>query len=167
MSTGPDRRFLRAIRLDGSDTEVFERAAIPGEWAVPGSFAFWDTNPKQLVGKAKQAFHNGFLGTQSLGWTTLVEIDSISSSELDALKDQLCRYFVSHWGAPDHESARKVAEEEIEFAISLCDQPIHTLLAMSRDVEVEGVVENFRVVPPPSALDHSQVRIWGIDESED
>lgn len=167
MSGESSHRFLRAVRLDSSDTQVFERAAIPGEWAVPGSFAFWDTNPKQLVGKAKQAFHNGFLGTQSLGWTTLVEIDSISTDELDAVRDTLSRYFVSHWGAPDYASAEQVAQEEIEFAISLCDQPVHTLLAMSRDVEAEGVVENFRVVPPPSALDHSQVRIWGLDDSED
>jgi hypothetical protein len=167
MSSDGGRRFLRAVRLDASDTQVFERAAVPGEWAVPGAFAFWDTNPKQLTGKAKQAFRNGFLGTQSLGWSTLVEVDAISDDELDGVLRSLSEYFVSHWGAPDYDSARKVALEEVEFAASLCDKPIHTLLAMTRDLESEGVVENFRVVPPPSALDHSQVRIWGIDDSED
>lgn len=167
MSEGPTFRFLRAVRLDPSDTQVYERAAVPGEWAVPGSFAFWDTNPKQLTGKARQAFHNGFLGTQSFGWTTLVEVDAISAEELGSVIDGLSRHFMTHWGAPNHESAEQVAREEVEFAVSLCDQPIHTLLAMTRDVESEGVVENFRVVPPPSALDHSQVRIWGLDESDD
>ena len=31
-------KLLRTIRLDPSDTFVFERAAEPGEWAVSGAF---------------------------------------------------------------------------------------------------------------------------------
>jgi len=34
-------KLIRTIRLDPSDTFVFERAAEPGEWAVSGAFAFW------------------------------------------------------------------------------------------------------------------------------
>ena len=160
------RRFLRAVRMDGSDTQVYEKVAIPGEWAVPGAFAFWDTNPGLLTGKAKQAFANGFLGTESLGWSTLVEIDAISEEELETVTDKLARYFQQRWGAPDYAAAREVAQDEVEFAASLCDQPVHTLLAMSREVGAEGIVENFHVVPPPTGIDHSQVRLWGVDESD-
>ncbi len=35
-------RFLRTIRLDASDAEVYDQVAQPGEWAVPGSFSFLD-----------------------------------------------------------------------------------------------------------------------------
>ena len=35
-------KLLRTIRLDPSDTFVFERAAEPGEWAVSGAFVFWN-----------------------------------------------------------------------------------------------------------------------------
>ena len=35
-------KFPRTIRLDPSDTFVFERAAEPGEWAVSGAFVFWN-----------------------------------------------------------------------------------------------------------------------------
>lgn len=166
MSHPLGNRFLRAVRLDASDTQVYERVARPGEWAVPGTFAFWDTNPSRLTGKAKQAFANGFLGTESLGWTTLVEVDAISAGELEAVLDRLARYFIEHWGAPDYAAAMEVAREEAAFAASLCDQPVHTLLAMVREVSEEGIVENFRVVPPPSAIDHSKVRLWGPDESD-
>ena len=38
-------KFPRTIRLDPSDTFVFERAAEPGEWAVSGAFVFWNRDP--------------------------------------------------------------------------------------------------------------------------
>ena len=47
-------RFPRAIRLDNSDLQVFESVAEPGEWAVPGAFAFSDADPQDLTGKVRQ-----------------------------------------------------------------------------------------------------------------
>ncbi|MFQ5763830.1 MAG: DUF6505 family protein, partial [Rhodospirillales bacterium] len=67
-------RFPRTIRLDESDRRVFERAAEPGEWAIPGTFVFADADPATLSGKARQAFAHGFLGLESFGWSTLVEV---------------------------------------------------------------------------------------------
>ena len=46
-------KLLRTIRLDPSDTFVFEHAAEPGEWAVPGAFVFWNEDVLQLEGKAR------------------------------------------------------------------------------------------------------------------
>ena len=37
-------KLIRTIRLDPSDTFVFERAAEPGEWAVSGAFVFWNAD---------------------------------------------------------------------------------------------------------------------------
>ena len=67
-------KLLRTIRLDPSDTFVFERAAEPGEWAVSGAFVFWNADADKLEGKARSAFRGGFLGVESLGWSTLVQI---------------------------------------------------------------------------------------------
>ncbi len=67
-------KLLRTIRLDPSDTFVFERAAEPGEWAVSGAFVFSDVDPSTLQGKERSAFRGGFLGVASLGWSTLVQI---------------------------------------------------------------------------------------------
>ncbi|HEV3396368.1 MAG TPA: DUF6505 family protein, partial [Xanthobacteraceae bacterium] len=74
-------KLLRTIRLDPSDTFIFERAAEPGEWAVPGGFAFFDVDPAALEGKARVAFRSGFLGVSSLGFSTLVQI--VEASEAD------------------------------------------------------------------------------------
>ena len=41
-------KLPRTIRLDPSDTFVFERAAEPGEWAVSGAFVFWNQDPATL-----------------------------------------------------------------------------------------------------------------------
>ena len=76
-------RFPRTIRLDGSDAQVFERAAAPDEWAVSGAFAFVDTPPEALRGKRAQAFARGFLGTKSFGWSTLVAVAEIAPDDFE------------------------------------------------------------------------------------
>ena len=55
-------KFPRTIRLDPSDTFVFERAAEPGEWAVSGAFVFWNSDPATLAQKQRVALRSGFLG---------------------------------------------------------------------------------------------------------
>ena len=61
-------KLIRTIRLDPSDTFVFDRAAKPSEWAITGTFIFSDDDPARLEGKARAAFRSGFLGVASLGW---------------------------------------------------------------------------------------------------
>jgi hypothetical protein len=52
-------RLLKTIRMDPSDTFVFENAAAPGEWAVSGAFVFARLDPATLAGKARAAFRGG------------------------------------------------------------------------------------------------------------
>jgi hypothetical protein len=141
-------RLLRTIRLDPSDGFVFERAAAAGEWAVSGSFAFWDADPAALTGKARAAFRSGFLGVGSLGWSTLAQIVDTSEAEQDAVVDALAGQLVVHFGAPDLEQARTAAREEIAFARSLCDHPSGTLIAVHRTVEQGEIREAFRTLTP-------------------
>jgi hypothetical protein len=155
-------RFPRVIRLDESDRRVYERPSLPGEWAVSGSFAFVDHDPAALHGKAAQAFRNGFLGTESFGWTTLVAVEEISDDEYAAVLDRLAAHFVTNYGAPDRTAALSAAREEADFAASLCEHPPHTLLAVERRIENGEIVEEFRVVRP-SGADHARVRLWGIE----
>src|SRR5215813_3350526 len=77
----PSMKGLRTIRLDASDTFVFETAAEPGEWAVSGAFVFWNRDAAALHGKTRVAFRSGFLGVRTLGWSTLVQI--VEASEQD------------------------------------------------------------------------------------
>jgi hypothetical protein len=141
-------KLLRTIRLDPSDTFVFERAAEPGEWAVSGAFVFSETDPARLQGKARAAFRSGFLGTASLGWSTLVQVVQASDRDRAAVVETLARRLLENFGAPDLAAARAAAEEEIEFAVSLCDHPHDTLIAVHRALDGGEIRETFRTLRP-------------------
>ena len=78
-------KLPRVIRLDQSDTIVFEHPAEPGDWAVTGSFLFWDEDIRNLAGKGRAAFRSGFLGVPSFGFSTLVVVGEASEQERDEL----------------------------------------------------------------------------------
>ena len=141
-------KLLRTIRLDPSDTFIFERAAEPGEWAVSGTFVFADDDPAALTGKARAAFRGGFLGVGSLGWSTLVQIVEANADDRTALVETLAERLMEHFGAPDLAAARAAAEGEIEFAASLCNQPKDTLIAVHRAHEGGEIREAFRTLQP-------------------
>ncbi|MCX7312913.1 MAG: DUF6505 family protein [Hyphomicrobiales bacterium] len=137
-------KLLRTIRLDPSDTFVFERAAEPGEWAVSGSFAFLNDDAAGLQGKARAAFRGGFLGVQSLGWSTLVQIVEASERDYSDLVRTLADRLVENFGAPTFDDAELAAKAEVAFASSLCSHPADTLIAVHRSEENGEIRETFR-----------------------
>jgi len=141
-------KLLRTIRLDASDTFVFERAAEPGEWAVSGAFAFWGGDPTALEGKARTAFRSGFLGVNSLGRSTLVQIVEAGETARTELIGALATQLIKHFGAPDLAAAKAAAEDEVTFVESLCSQPQGTLVAVHRSPEDGNVREAFRTLRP-------------------
>ena len=163
-------KLLRTIQLDPSDTFVFERAAEPGEWAVSGAFAFWASDPTALEGKARSAFRSGFLGVDTLGWSTLVQIVEASQADRAKLVETLAQRLVDHYGAPDLDAARGAAEEEVAFAESLCEQPQDTLVAVHRIYEGGELRETFRTLRPREgpkpARAFSFLEVEGEDEDE-
>jgi hypothetical protein len=157
-------KFPRTVRLDTSDRYVFDQAAEPGEWAVPGSFAFIGRTPDTFDNKEAIAFRSGWLGTASFGRATLVEVAEIEEPDLRQVAERLAGLFVDSYGAPDLTSARPVAQEEVDYAASLCEHKEHTLLAIERDIGENGVIERFRVIRPERAKEHA--RIWTIVPDE-
>ena len=144
-------RFPRTIRLDPSDTLVFERAAEPGEWAVSGAFVFWNQDPDTLGQKQRVALRSGFLGIDSLGWSTLAIVTEATEADRQAMVDRLAAQLLEKFGAPDLEAARLAAEEEVAFAAALCHHPSQTLLAVQRSVENGEIRERFRTLKPREA----------------
>jgi hypothetical protein len=160
-------KFPRCIRLDASDLNIYDRAAEPGEWAVPGGFAFADCDPDSLERKARLAFHSAWLGIESFGHSTMAEVAEIDNAGFEQTIERLARHFVENYGAPDLAAARPVARAEAEEAAGLCQHKLHTLLAIEREMTEAGVVERFRVIVPARAQDHAKV--WEIvpEEAED
>ena len=157
-------KLIRTIRLDPSDTFVFERAAEPGEWAVSGAFVFWNDDVTKLEGKARSAFRGAFLGVASLGWSTLVQIVEASEAERAALVERLAQQLLAQFGAPDIGAARAAAEEEVAFAESLCNHPADTLIAVHRTFEDGEVREAFRTLHPRG--DRKPMRAFSFLEVE-
>lgn len=145
-------RLARTLRFDQSDTLVFEHAAEAGEWAISGAFEFSNWTAGDLTGKRRQAFANGWLGLDSFGRATFIATAKIEQHEYRALVERLAAHFVEAWGAPDLATARPVAEEELAFMASLCDEhDPNTLLIVERELVASGVSESFRAVRPQDA----------------
>lgn len=163
-------KLLRTIRLDPSDTFVFEKAAEPGEWAVSGAFVFWDTDAAALQGKARSAFRSGFLGVETLGRSTLVQIVEASEADRARVVDLLAEKLVAHFGAPDMDAARAAAAEEVAFAESLCTQPKDILVGVHRSFEDGAVRETFRTLRPREGAKPNRVfaflEVEGADDEQ-
>jgi Family of unknown function (DUF6505) len=144
-------KLPRTIRLDPSDSFVFARAAEPGEWAVSGAFMFWNQDPSAHDQKQRVAFRSGFLGIDSLGWSTLAIVTEAAEAERQAMIERLADQLLEKLGAPDIEAARAAAEEEVAFAASLCDHAPQTLLAVQRSIEDGEIRERFRTLKPRPA----------------
>lgn len=137
-------KLLRTIALDSSDTFVFDVPAEPGEWAVSGAFRFCDRDPQKLDGQQRSAFRSGFLGVQSWGWSTLVQIVPATEQDRHALVELLAAQLVERLGAPDLATARLAAEDELAFVQSLCTPPAGTLIAVHRSASDGEIREAFR-----------------------
>ena len=164
-------KLPRTIRLDPSDTFVFERAAEPGEWAVSGAFVFWNRDTAALGQKQRVALRSGFLGIDSLGWSTLAIVTEATETDRQAVVERLAGQLLDKFGAPDLAAARIAAEEEVAFAASLCEHAAQTLLAVQRSVENGEIRERFRTLKPREAAAdadrlHAHARAFTFHEVE-
>ena len=141
-------KLLRTIRLDPSDTFVFEQC---GGARRMGSDRRLHIHRRRSLEARRQGARGvplGFLGVASLGWSTLVQIVEASDDDRLAAIDTLAKQFVAHFGAPSIEDAVAAAEEEFEFAASLCNHPLDTLIAMHRSHDGGEIRETFRTLRP-------------------
>lgn len=146
--------------MDASDVNVFERAAEPGEWAVTGSFQFVDADPETMDRKPKLAFASGWLGVDSFGWSTLVQVAHADSGAFDAAVRAVAGHLFRDFGAPDMMAALEAAREVVSEAAAICaDQDAGTLLAVQRDADARGIAERVRVVRKTEGM-HAPV--WSI-----
>lgn len=142
---GSLRKLLRTIRMDPSDTFVFEKAAEPGEWAVTGTFLFAGRDIAVMPKKMQTAFRAGFAGVETFGFSTLAVVTGLEPGHGQDALDTLARSLVEKLGAPDLETARKAAAEELSFASELCEgHAVGTLIAMHRTWEDGQIRERFR-----------------------
>ncbi|SHF69745.1 hypothetical protein SAMN05444273_1104 [Litoreibacter ascidiaceicola] len=145
-------KLARAIHFDESDTRVFHSPARTGEWCVSGGFEFSNWSEGDLVGKARQAFSNGWMGCETFGRVSFVAVTQIEPLEREWLIDLLAQHFVDIYGAPSLDAARPVATEEVDHMASLCKEHVaNTLLTVARELTDAGVRESYRVIEAQEA----------------
>jgi hypothetical protein len=157
-------KLARAIHFDESDTRVFHNPARTGEWCISGGFEFSNWSEGDLVGKARQAFANGWMG---FGRVSFVAVTQVEPHEQDVLANMLAQHFVDIYGAPNLEAAKNVALEEIAQMAELSeDHAPNTLLTVSRELTPAGVKETYRAIEAQDA-DIMQFAVHGsLDEDE-
>jgi hypothetical protein len=158
-------KLARAIHFDESDSRVFHNPARTGEWCISGGFEFSNWGEADLVGKARQAFANGWMGCETFGRVSFAAVTPIEPQEQGAIAGLLALHFVDIYGAPSLDAARAVAMEEIDQMAELCaDHAPNTLLTVARELTEAGVKEAYRVIEPQDA-DLNQFAVHGsLDE---
>lgn len=158
-------KLARAIHFDESDTRVFHNPARTGEWCISGGFEFSNWGEADLVGKARQAFANGWMGCETFGRVSFVAVTQIEPHEQAAIIDLLARHFVDIYGAPSLDAAHEVATEEFHQMAELCaEHAPNTLLTVGRELTASGVKEAYRIIAPQEA-DLNQFAVHGsLDE---
>jgi Family of unknown function (DUF6505) len=115
-------KFLKAVRLDASDSQVYSRegAARDGEWLVSGGYAVCD--PTGVTHRTPNCHClTSFIGIVSRGRCTIAEVEEIDKSEYQQVIERLVRHLVDDLGAPTLEAASAVAEEETAYTAELCE----------------------------------------------
>ncbi|MBV39400.1 MAG: hypothetical protein CMM23_12225 [Rhodospirillaceae bacterium] len=156
-------KFPMTIRIDQSDQYIFDNPAQSGEWAVSGAFVFagGDRDPANLDGADEIAFATAFMGTASFGWSTFVIVQEIEMADFETVVETLTDHFMAHYIAPNRDAAMTAAREEADFAASLCDHPLGTLLGIERSIGDDGVTEQFRIVDGQAESAHGVA--WNKD----
>tara|TARA_R110002051_G_scaffold83650_9_gene148326 strand:- start:8629 stop:9123 length:495 start_codon:yes stop_codon:yes gene_type:complete len=159
-------KLARAIHFDESDQRVFHNPARTGEWCISGGFEFSNWGDSDLVGKARQAFTNGWMGVETFGRVSCVAVTQIEPQECDIIARVLAQHFVDIYGAPSVEAALGTALEEIDQMADLCaDHVPNTLLTVTRELTTAGVRESFRMIESQDA-DIMQFAVHGHLDDE-
>ena len=128
------------------DAEARRRVLANLEWAVTGSFRFAHRDPAGFRHGEIEILKHGWLGLESFGNASLVEVAETTEENYAAMLRRLAAYFLALCGVGDVGEAVEAAEQEMAFAASLCGHPLTTVLALDREFNEQGLIETTRVI---------------------
>ena len=108
------KKFLKAVRLDNSDAELYQQggACDEDEWVTSGGFAVCDLAQGYRC-EPRCYCDASFMSLTRRARCTIAEVIEIEDVDLEIFKDQMAQHLLFDWKAPDFDTARGVAEEEI------------------------------------------------------
>ncbi len=143
------KKFLRAVRLDNSDEQIYQAAGTvaEGEWLVSGGYAVCDLahgyrcNPRCHC-------DDSFLHLTSDARCTIAEVAEIEDAVVGELIDALTQHLILNWKAPSLEAARTVAEEEVRYTLDMCESfstDVWITVKRSPNPNGEGIDEKYDI----------------------
>ena len=137
------KMFLKAVRLDNADAELYMLggACDEDEWVTSGGFAV--CNLAEGYRCTPRCFcDSSFLSLTRRARCTIAEVVEVADADLEIFKDQMAQHLMFDWKAPDFDTARDVAEEEINYTAELAATfPAEVWITVSRSPGRDGSVD--------------------------
>jgi hypothetical protein len=137
------KKFLKAVRLDNSDAELFRQggACDEDEWVTSGGFAVCDLAEGYRC-EPRCYCDASFLSLTRRARCTIAEVVEVEDADLEIFKDQMAQHLLFDWKAPDFETAHDVAEEEINYTTELASSfPAEVWITVSRRPGEGGAID--------------------------
>ena len=136
-------KFLKAVRLDNSDDELYCQggACDEDEWVTSGGFAV--CNLAQGYRCDPRCYCDAsFLSLTRRARCTLAEVVEVDDADIEIFKDQMTQHLLFDWKAPDYEAARELVEEEIAYTVELAATfPAEVWITVKRSPGPDGAIE--------------------------
>ena len=137
------KKFLKAVRLDNSDAELYQQggACDEDEWVTSGGFAVCNLAEGYRC-EPRCYCDASFLSLTRRARCTIAEIVEVEEAYLEIFKDQMAQHLLFDWKAPDFDIARGVAEEEINYTADLAATfPADVWITVMRSQAVDGSID--------------------------
>ena len=137
------KKFLKAVRLDNSDAELYQQggACDEDEWVTSGGFAVCDLAQGYRC-EPRCYCDASFMSLTRRARCTIAEVIEIEDVDLEIFKDQMAQHLLFDWKAPDFDTARGVAEEEINYTAELAATfPAEVWITVNRSQASDGSID--------------------------
>lgn len=136
-------KFLKAVRLDDSDAELYRQtgACDEDEWVTSGGFAVCDLSAGYRC-QPRCHCDASFLSLTRRARCSIAEVVDVADADLELFKDQMAQQLLFDWKAPDFDTARAVANEEVDYTAELAAGfPAEVWITVKRSPGADGVIE--------------------------
>lgn len=136
-------KFLKAVRLDDSDAELYRTSSAcdEDEWVTSGGFAVCDLKAGYRCDPPCHC-DASFLSLTRRARCTLAEVVEVEASDIEIFKDQMTQHLMFDWKAPDFATARELAIEEITYTMDLAGSfPAEVWITVKRSPGADGAIE--------------------------
>jgi hypothetical protein len=137
------KKFLKAVRLDNADADLYRQggACDEDEWVTSGGFAVCNLADGYRC-EPRCYCDASFLSLTRRARCTIAEVVEVDDADLGIFIDQMAQHLMFDWKAPDYDAARGVAEEEIGYTAELAATfPAKVWITVTRSPGSDGAID--------------------------